>query len=191
MSFTCEKCGARSSEVKTGGGVSDKGKKMTMYVENEEDMNRDIFKSETAEVTINELGLTITQGSLGGIYSTVEGLFMKMIEVLRDNNPFVGDSADTAFRSRFDTFIDKLEKYQSGSEKFTLIIDDPLDNSWIQNPFLPEQDPKVVSEIYERTPEQDIELGINYLMEQAAEEKRQKMVIAEEKAELEDPTTID
>merc|ERR1712232_70852 len=50
MSFSCESCGARSTEVKTGGGVSEKAKKMTFHVDCEEDMNRDIFKSETAEI---------------------------------------------------------------------------------------------------------------------------------------------
>jgi len=54
MAFTCEHCGYRSSDVKTGGGVSDHGKKMTLKVEGEEDMNRDCFKSETCAVTIVE-----------------------------------------------------------------------------------------------------------------------------------------
>jgi len=161
MAFTCDKCGSRSSEVKTGGGISEKGRKMTFYVENEDDMNRDLFKSESAEVTINELGLTICCGSLGGLYTTVEGLFMKMIETFRDNNPFMGDSADTGFKSKFDEFINKLERFQDGKEKFTLIIDDPLNNSWLSNPYHPEKDPKVVEVLYERTEEQEIEFGID------------------------------
>lgn len=169
MAFTCDKCGARSSEVKTGGGVSDLGKKMTFYVDGVEDMNRDIFKSETAEVSINELGLTITQGSLGGLYSTVEGLFAKMIETLRGNNPFMGDSADKDFVNRFEGFIDKLEKYQDGKEKFTLIVDDPMNNCWIANPNHPNEDPKVVVVEYERTEEQNIEFGVNFLIEMERE----------------------
>merc|ERR1711874_481275 len=163
MSFTCEKCGARSTEVKTGGGISEKGKKITFYVEKPEDMDRDLFKSETAEISINELGLTITNGSLGGIYSTVEGLFAKMIETLRDKNPFVGDSADVDFKTRFENFINKLEKYQEGKEAFTLIIDDPLNNSWLSSPFHPEKDPKVEEVEYYRTEEQNIDFGIDAL----------------------------
>jgi len=186
MSFTCSHCGARSSEVKTGGGVSEKGKKITFYVDGEEDMNRDLFKSETAEVSINELGLTMTTGSLGGVYSTVEGLFMKLIETLRDNNPFMGDSADKEFTSRFDGFIEKLEKYQQGQEKFTLIMDDPLSNSWLSNPHHPRADPKVVEEEYERTAEQDIELGINFLMEMEKEREQAKVEkVEEENKEIE------
>lgn len=119
MAFTCDKCGARSSDVKTGGGISDFGKKMTFKVNGEDDMNRDLFKSETAEVEIKELGLTITEGSLGAFYSTVEGLFMKMVETLQGNNPFVGDSADVAFKSKFSGFIDELKRFQDGKQPFT------------------------------------------------------------------------
>jgi zinc finger protein len=137
MAFTCTYCGSRSSEVKTGGGVPPKGKRMVFSVDGREQLDRDIFKSESAEVTINELGLTITAGSMGGLYSTVEGLLMKLVETFRENNPFVGDSADVEFTDRFNRFVDKVEKFQAGEEKFTLIIDDPLDNSWIMNPLAP------------------------------------------------------
>merc|ERR1712019_38437 len=108
MAFSCEKCGVRSSEVKVGGGISEKGKKMTFRVEKPEDLNRDIFKSDSAEVTIEELGLTICAGGLGSLYTTIEGIFMKMTETLRDNNPFVGDSADTQYTNKFNSFLNKL-----------------------------------------------------------------------------------
>lgn len=174
MSFTCEFCGARSTEVKTGGGISEKGKKITYKVECEEDMNRDIFKSETAEIIIPELGLTIVSGSLGGVYSTVEGLFVKMLETLRDQNPFMGDSSDTEYTNKFNAFLDKLEKYMHGSHHFTLILDDPLDNCWIANPYHPEKDPKIEEVIYERSEQQNEDLGIQYLL---AEEEREKQRI--------------
>ena len=43
-------------------------------------------------------------------------------------NPFVGDSADPAFMNKFNSFIDKLETFKEGNEKFTVIIDDVLSN---------------------------------------------------------------
>merc|ERR1712224_307975 len=175
MAFTCEHCGARSSDVKTGGGIAPQGKKMVLKVDGEEDMNRDVFKSETATVIINEIGLEITQGSLGAVYSTVEGLFGKLIETFCENNPFVkGDSAESDFKNRFDEFIAKLEKYKEGKEKFTLIFDDPLDNSWLYSPYGYDKDPRLASELYTRTEEQDIDLGINYLKEMEAKEQAEK-----------------
>lgn len=174
MAFTCDVCGARSSDVKTGGGISDKGKKITLKVNGVTDMNRDLFKSDTAAVEIVELGLTITEGSQGAVYSTVEGLFLKMIETLSENNPFVGDSADTAFVSKFDGFIDTLKLYQDGKKAFTMIIDDPLNNSWLQNICLPEADPKMTEVEYERTAEQELELGITWLKENEQKEKAEQ-----------------
>mgnify|MGYP006086801529 CR=1 FL=1 len=42
----------------------------------------------------------------------------------------MGDS-DSAFKKKIDEFYNKLEKFQNLEENFTLIIDDPLDNSFI------------------------------------------------------------
>lgn len=78
MAFTCDACGARSTDVKVGGGIPDKATKYEVRVEKPEDMNRDIFKSESAEIEIPEIGCTVVSGSLGGVYSTIEGLIEKV-----------------------------------------------------------------------------------------------------------------
>lgn len=52
MSFLCPHCGYKDSEVKTLGEIGDKGKIITLSVDNEDDLNRDIFKSNTAIVHI-------------------------------------------------------------------------------------------------------------------------------------------
>ena len=44
MSTTCEFCGYKSNDVKIGGEVSAKGRKITLKVEDPEDLNRDILK---------------------------------------------------------------------------------------------------------------------------------------------------
>lgn len=38
-----------------------------------------------------------------------------------------------------------------------------MDNCFVMNPNYPNEDPKVMVEIYKRTPEQDEELGFNYM----------------------------
>lgn len=78
MAFTCDSCGTRSTEVKVGGGIPDKAAKYTISVNERDDMDRDIFKSETAEIQIPEIGVTVVSGSLGGIFSTIEGLLAKV-----------------------------------------------------------------------------------------------------------------
>jgi zinc finger protein len=144
MAFTCENCLTRSTEVKVGGAMSDKATKYTITCNNIDDMDRDLFKSETAEIEIPEIGVTVVSGSLGGVYSTVEGLIEKMLSTLRDDNPFVGDSAQNDQKSSFTLFLEKLQDLKDGKIfPFQIIMDDPLSNCFVQNPFHPKEDPLV------------------------------------------------
>lgn len=45
-----------------------------MKFENEKDLCRDVFKSDTAKLIIPEIELELGTGTLGGVYSNVEGL---------------------------------------------------------------------------------------------------------------------
>lgn len=44
---------------------------------------------------------------------------------------------------------------------FTLIIDDPVSNSYLQNLYAPDPDPNMTIEEYDRTFDQNEELGLN------------------------------
>lgn len=44
MATDCEKCGSRTNEVKSGGGVEPKGKKIKLKVKSKEDFSRDVLK---------------------------------------------------------------------------------------------------------------------------------------------------
>lgn len=44
MSSACQTCGYRDTEVKSGGAIADKARKITLKVESEEDLKRDILK---------------------------------------------------------------------------------------------------------------------------------------------------
>lgn len=77
MADTCDMCGYKNSEVKGGGGVSDKGRVFRLNVEGPADLQRDVLKSETASVMVPELDLEVTTGTLGGLITTVEGLLVK------------------------------------------------------------------------------------------------------------------
>lgn len=74
MSFKCSFCGAKSAEVKAGGEISEKGRLLTLNVQTKEDLNRDMFKSDNAKITLPEIGFSTNYGTLGGVYTTVEGL---------------------------------------------------------------------------------------------------------------------
>ncbi|KAG5439642.1 hypothetical protein PCK2_000776 [Pneumocystis canis] len=74
MCTVCDHCGYKTNEVKTGGEIPEKGKKITLKVENIDDLFRDLLKSETCSITIPELNLNLYPGTLGGRFTTLEGL---------------------------------------------------------------------------------------------------------------------
>lgn len=159
MAFFCEEWGFRSVEVKQGGGISAKGKRVTLKVNNERDMSRDLYKGDDWEVSIPEADLVLAPGSLGGIYTTVEGLISKIHDKLEEVNPFA--SGDSSLNEKFLKFLRYLEKLKEGNTEFTLILDCPLANCYIYSPLYPDEDPQVIVEEYERTHEQNEDLGVN------------------------------
>ncbi len=78
---------------------------------------------------------------MGSFYSTIEGFLEKIIDQLSNENPFVGDSSDQTEVKKFKDFISSLEKLKSGDKKFTLYIEDPLDNCFVYSRFYPQPDP--------------------------------------------------
>ncbi|KAF9187802.1 nucleolar zinc-finger protein [Haplosporangium sp. Z 767] len=160
MSTTCDHCGYKSNEVKAGGPVSKHGKRIILKIEDLEDMSRDILKSETCGLSIPEIDLELNSGTLGGRFTTVEGLLRQVHDELSSKVPH--ESEDQPERRRvFTKFLDNLEKVMSLEIKSTLILDDPLGNSYLQNLYAPEPDPAMTIEEYERTFEQDESLGLN------------------------------
>ncbi len=94
MSFDCQNCGYRSNEVKGGGGVPTKGTRWELTVHGVADLAREVLKSETCVVEVPDIQLVLQMGTLGSIYTTIEGLLDKVRGNLGENNPFVtGDSA--------------------------------------------------------------------------------------------------
>ncbi|KAF9994163.1 nucleolar zinc-finger protein [Entomortierella chlamydospora] len=160
MSTTCDECGYKSNEVKAGGPVSEFGKRITLKIEDAEDMSRDILKSETCGLSIPEIDLELNSGTLGGRFTTVEGLLRQVHDELSSKVPAEAENQPER-RQVFTKFLDKLEKVLSLEIKSTLILDDPLGNSYLQNLYAPEPDPAMTIEEYKRTPEQDDILGLS------------------------------
>jgi zinc finger protein len=98
-------------------------------------------------------------GSLGSHYTTIEGLLDLIITNLTDNNPF--GTGDSALNKKYQEFIKKVEKLKEGNTEFSLVLDDALSNCFVYNPFAPEADPQMEITVYERTWDQNEELGIN------------------------------
>jgi len=44
MATDCDKCGAKSNEVKSGGGIEPKGRRIKLRVKSKDDFSRDVLK---------------------------------------------------------------------------------------------------------------------------------------------------
>ncbi|ODV92210.1 hypothetical protein CANCADRAFT_84009 [Tortispora caseinolytica NRRL Y-17796] len=162
MSTNCEYCGYKSNEVKTGGAIPDKGRKITLHVTDPEDLSRSLLKSETCRLQVPEIDLDLTPGTLGGRFTTVEGILVEVRDeldnkVLKESSDAINETA----KEKWDRFFKKVQDAIDGKIKFTIILDDPLAASYIQNIYAPDPDPEMTVEDYERSYEQNDELGLN------------------------------
>ncbi|KAH0836567.1 zf-ZPR1-domain-containing protein [Lanmaoa asiatica] len=163
MSTNCESCGYRDNEVKAGSAISEKGKKITLKVVDQEDLGRDILKSETGGLTIPDIDLVLQHGTLGGRFTTLEGILDQIYDELSQKMLVTGDSSTIGDedREKFQKFLEDLNAIKQVKREFTIILDDPLANSYVQNLYAPDPDPNMTIETYERNWEQNEELGLN------------------------------
>ena len=167
MATVCDHCGYRTSDVKTGGAVPDKGKRITLEVKRLEDMSRDILKSESCVLKSPGLGLEVQPGTLGGRFTTLEGLLTQVRDQLRGqifdvgNEDFAGgDSMTTDTKTKWNSFFDKLDGAIKAQFPYSITLEDPLANSFVQSNVDSGDDPQVKIEEYERTKDEMEELGL-------------------------------
>lgn len=172
MVTQCDLCGFKDAEVKPGGGIEPLGTRITLRVTSPEDLKRDLLKSDSASICIPELELELGPGTLGGKYTTLEGILGDILDQLKNSNPFqMGDSGDAeekegnedvvTGKAKFTAWLSRLEELSRCENEFTFILDDPMGNAFVYNPKAPEEDPNMTTEHYERTDEQNEDLGIN------------------------------
>lgn len=174
MATVCDHCGYKTNDVKTGGEIPDKGKRITVAVKTVEDLSRDILKSETCALKSQDLGLEVHAGTLGGRFTTVEGLLTQVRDQLHgqifdvDNNDLKGgDSMVADTKAQWDGFFDKMDRALKVEFPFSIILEDPLASSFVQ--LAADDDPQVVAEEYERTEEEMEELGLNDMVTEGYE----------------------
>ncbi|KAI5252750.1 zf-ZPR1-domain-containing protein [Aureobasidium subglaciale] len=172
MSTVCDHCGYRSNEVKTGGEVPVKGSRITLKVNTPEDLARDVLKSESAALFCPELQLRVEPGTQGGRFTTVEGLLTNFRKDLRaqafglengDDEEEIraaADSMQSETKRTWAEFFETLGEAIEGKRPFTVVIEDPLASSYVQSYTAPAPDPQITVEEYERTQEEEEDLGL-------------------------------
>jgi zinc finger protein len=154
--------------------VPEQGRRITVKVDNKEDMSRDILKAESCAMSCPELNLSVEPGTLGGRFTTVEGILSQVRDDLKssifDAGATSGDSMESASKSKWTEFFAKLDSAINGEVKFTIILEDPLASSYVQSFTAPEPDPQITLEDYERTEEEKESLGLNDMQTENYEE---------------------
>jgi zinc finger protein len=102
MATVCDRCGLKTNEVKSGGGIEEKGVKIEVKVASREDFSRDVLKSEMCHVAVRELDVEVGPSALGGRFTTLEGLLTAMKDQLSENSAIFRDSADVDCQDRLD-----------------------------------------------------------------------------------------
>ena len=164
---SCQHCGYKSNEVRTGGEVPALGKRITLKVKNAEDMKRDILKSESCLLKVPECSLELVPGTMGGRFTTVEGLLTQVRNDLHSSifdvdygREVSGDSMEGDQKSAWDTFFKKLDLAIKAELEYTVILEDPLAGSYVQSYTAPDPDPQIQTEDYQRTEDEEEELGL-------------------------------
>ncbi|XP_014053070.1 zinc finger protein ZPR1 isoform X2 [Salmo salar] len=156
-SFTCPNCSWSNTEIQSAGRIQDQGIAYTLKVKSKQDMNREVVKADSATTRIPELDFEIPPYTQKGSLSTIEGLIDRAVEGLEQDQQLRNATAPEV-AVKIDEFIDKLKNLKEGG--FTLVIDDPSGNSFVENPFAPQKDEALSVSHYKRTPQQDAQLGI-------------------------------
>ncbi|KAI1358389.1 ZPR1 zinc-finger domain-containing protein [Xylaria arbuscula] len=185
MSTHCDECGYKSNDVKTGGEIPELGKKITLKVESPEDLARDILKSETCALECPELNLSVNPGTLGGRFTTVEGLLTQIRDDLRsqifETGSGGGDSLPSEEKITWNQFFDGLDVAIRGEKPFTIILTDPIASSYVQKNVDPDQDdPQMTIEEYTRTDEEEEDLGLKDMKTEGYEQDHANETAAKE-----------
>ena len=109
---------------------------------------------------IPELEFEMGGYALGGRFTTLEGLLDNVLEQV-SNNPFGGDSVSPEQKQKLEQFKIDFNALKEVKKPFIIILDDPAGNSYIQNTYAPDPDPEMTIDSYERSFEQNDDLGLN------------------------------
>lgn len=170
ISFYCEHCGYKNSEVTFGGKLNDYASKISLNVIKANDFKRDCVRSEHCTIIIPEFDLEIPASKKGSV-NTIEGFLMNTIDDLNSDQEERKLKQPEVFE-KIETFVAKLQDAIDGKcFPFHFIFNDPSGNSFIKNPYAPNQDHNMIIQKIPRTLEQLSQMG--YSIENAVEQVEQ------------------
>ncbi|CAL8383486.1 unnamed protein product [Boreogadus saida] len=176
-SFRCDHCHWSNTEIQSAGRIQDQGIRYTVKIRSKPDLDREVVRSDSAITKIPELDFEAPAYTQKGSLSTIEGLLDRAVTALQQDQAVRrADFPDLALQ--IDEFVNKLQKLKLVEEEFTLIIEDPSGNSFVENPVAPQKDEAMTVTHFTRTVDQDAQLGLypeNELEEEKTENNLEAM----------------
>ncbi|KAM6947256.1 zinc finger protein ZPR1 [Lycodopsis pacificus] len=158
-SFSCDNCSWSNTEIQSAGRIQDQGVCYTLKVRTKRDLNREVVKAESATTRIPELDFEIPPFTQKGALSTIEGLLDRAAAGLEQEQP-IRRETDPEVAEKIDGFIRKLRELKEVEDEFTLVIEDPSGNSFVENPTAPQKDEALTVSHFKRTAQHDMQLGL-------------------------------
>lgn len=157
MSFYCEHCGLKNNEVQPAGEIQQQGVKYTFKLDHSDDLERQIVKSDTSVLCVEDIELEVPAGR--GRLTNVEGILSEVLKDLEDGQK-QRKKADPEIFEKIKTVTQSLIK-MINSANCTISLDDPAGNSWVE-PATSDSSikGKYVRKQYPRTPQQNADLGL-------------------------------
>ncbi|KAL6776315.1 hypothetical protein ACKKBG_A20640 [Auxenochlorella protothecoides x Auxenochlorella symbiontica] len=158
--FSCETCSHTSKQVQFVGQYDPRGVTCRLEVGGAADLDRMLIKSENATISIPELEFEILGsntpclGLTRGDVSSVRDVLLTSITNLQMNQHERAPETAEAIES----FLTELQKLTEGQQPFTLVMDDPSGNSYIETTG--DGDAALTVEQYERSVRQALAIGL-------------------------------
>lgn len=159
MSFSCEHCGFENNEIQPGGEIEPNGCRIQLRVTNESDLNRRIVKSDYTSVRFVELDFEIPAQSQKGEITTIEGIIDRSIAGLEQDQP-VRRIEHPEVATQIDAFTESLRKLKAVETPFNIVFEDISGNCRVENPHAPQPDTECTITHFNRTKEQNHQLGM-------------------------------
>lgn len=122
----CTKCGYKHSDVIC---LEQKDPIRYSLKTNKDNINARVIKSQSATVSIPELGLKVEPGSKSqGYVSNVEGLLNRFEDAVKTALNFVEDDES---KNNATNILDEIEAVKNGEKSVEIIIEDPFGHSMI------------------------------------------------------------
>mmetsp|Transcript_16115 Transcript_16115/g.18252 ORF Transcript_16115/g.18252 Transcript_16115/m.18252 type:complete len:394 (+) Transcript_16115:164-1345(+) len=138
LSFGCDDCGYKMRKVKSGLSKSsesttakeaDTGTILTVEIKDEEDLQRQIIRSDTAKLSIP--AIDFESETADGVFTTVEGLILGISTSLSFAG-IVSDGKQHIAESVSEMCSRLISGVREGNSTFEIVLDDPYSDCFIQ-----------------------------------------------------------